>query len=130
MKNQKELGDHEMSVTKCQAIIDTGMINANAFRADYQMSYYLFLLPENWIAYDPAVDDEPSATDRPIKINLRRLEGQYWEVDPKTGDYEYKVWWGHFLFCVTDVDARRKMIVEKEEEEEGLLAAFSHGMAF
>ena len=128
LKNQDELGQHEMSITKCTDIIDVGKVNANAFRRDgNQMKYYLFILPKEYLAYDLA-DQEPSPANRSLKINMRRLENVTWKVGPKDTDFEYTVWWGHFLFGVNAVDSSRKMIVEKEEEEEDLMTAFSRGM--
>ena len=91
--NQEELGEVELKAIKSDDIVDAGKISANTItKLGNLMAYCLFLLPKNWVAYDPQVDDKPSHADRIMKINLRRLENKSFHVDAKTGLYEYRIW--------------------------------------
>ena len=82
--NQDDLGKHEKSITHCDRLVNVPMTNVNTFlKEGQQMAYYLFLLPENCLAYDLETDEEPSHLNRPLLLNGRRLESCSYEVGAK-----------------------------------------------
>ena len=130
LKNQKELVEVELKKTDCDKIGEKAKINANNFlRAGQLMTYYLFTFPEGYRVYNHEVDSEPSPMDRVTKLNLCKIEKVKWYVDKSAPDYEFKVWWGYFLYSVSDDNADKQIIEEESDsEEEGLMEAFDRGM--
>ena len=86
-------------------------------------SFYLFILPGNNAVYNPSTDDEPVFKNRKVDISLRDLTDQNWVIDDKSGSMLHTVWWGHFIFGLMEMDTSRKIIAEREVEEEGLPGA-------
>ena len=40
------------------------------------------------------------------------------------------VWWGHYTYCLLDIDASCKILEAKHEPVVGLAAAFARGRTF
>ena len=116
--NQDDLGKHELKITNCKAIVNVPKTNVNTFlKEGQQMAYYLFLLPENCLAYDLETDEEPSHLNRPLLLNGRRLESCSYEVGAKKKTVKYNLWWGHYTFGVVNTTKSRMLIVEKKRRK-------------
>ena len=113
LHNQVDLAAIERRITICAKLTNIGKVNANNLIAsDDLWLYYLFLLPEKYAAYDPSKDEEPTFANRKCDIALRELADQDWNIDELSGSKLHTIWWGHFLFCVMEMDTNRKIIVE------------------
>ena len=128
IENQTELTKAEHWVTKCREMSNIAKVNANAHpNFGELMSYTLLLIPEGYLVYDPTMDDEPSYMNRTMPIAMRELANQMWVIDSKSGEKVHTIWWGHFTYCIIQMDRNRKIIAEKNKVEEGLSATFARG---
>ena len=95
--------------------------NANALKlADNEIGLTLFVLPKGTLCYFPP-DKQPTTMNRTDYISLREVKKKYW------AETSHDIYWGHYLLCVVDINADRKILDYKPEPVRGLAEAFARG---
>lgn len=130
LENQDDMAVEENKVQVLTQVNDICKSNANNLKlANDEVVLILFILPDDTLCYAPA-DKQPTVINRTTLMALRFMENKSWHVDDSMGHVIHNVWWGHYTYCLLDIDASRKILEAKHEPVAGLAAAFARGTTF